>query len=77
MTEVGTDRALSSGQMLQLFGSQIQGRHCVIAHIDGIVTVTPSCREAETFVNGQRIYETTILQVGFDSYFNSVTYLTN
>lgn len=40
-----------------------QPRHCVIAHTEGIVTVTPCSREAETFVNGQRIFETTILQV--------------
>ncbi|KAK4288929.1 hypothetical protein Pmani_038074 [Petrolisthes manimaculis] len=66
VTEVGTDRssAHTGGQSLQLFGPNIQPRHCVIAHTEGIVTVTPSFRDAHTFVNGQRIYETTILQHG-------------
>lgn len=65
VTEVGTDRssAHTGGQSLQLFGPNIQSRHCVIAHTEGIVTVTPCSRDAHTFVNGQRIYETTILQV--------------
>ncbi|XP_069950170.1 afadin-like isoform X2 [Cherax quadricarinatus] len=65
VTEVGTDRSThTGGQSLQLFGSNIQPRHCVIAHTEGIVTVTPCSRDADTFVNGQRIYETTILQHG-------------
>uniref|UniRef100_A0A8D8LPY9 Afadin n=2 Tax=Cacopsylla melanoneura TaxID=428564 RepID=A0A8D8LPY9_9HEMI len=66
VTEVGSDRASPYGQSqsLQLFGPNIQPRHCVIAHTEGIVTVTPCSREAETFVNGQRIFETTILQHG-------------
>ncbi|XP_047497776.1 afadin-like [Penaeus chinensis] len=65
VTEVGTDRsAHTGGQSLQLFGPNIQARHCVIAHTEGIVTVTPCSRDADTFVNGQRIYETTILQHG-------------
>ena len=64
VTEVGTDRSThTGGQSLQLFGPSIQPRHCVIAHTEGIVTVTPCSRDADTFVNGQRIYETTILQV--------------
>ncbi|XP_064119652.1 afadin-like isoform X5 [Macrobrachium nipponense] len=65
VTEVGTDRSThTGGQSLQLFGPNIQPRHCVIAHTEGIVTVTPCSRDADTFVNGQRIYETTILQHG-------------
>ena len=39
-------------------------RHCVIAHTEGIVTVTPTSREAETYVERQRIYETTMLKHG-------------
>ena len=62
VTEVGSERM--GGPNLQLFGPNIQPRHCVIAHTDGLVTVTPCSRDAETYVNGQRIYETTILQVG-------------
>lgn len=48
---------------MQLFGPNIQPRHCVV-HTNGIITVTPCSREAETFVNGTRIYETTILKHG-------------
>ena len=48
----------------QLFGPNVQPRHCVIAHTSGIVTVTPKSRDAETYVNGQRVHETTLLQHG-------------
>ena len=44
-------------------GPMLFPRHCVLAHTEGIVTITPSHREAETFVNAQRVFETTILQV--------------
>ncbi|RZF35618.1 hypothetical protein LSTR_LSTR005146 [Laodelphax striatellus] len=66
VTEVGSERASphSQSQSLQLFGPNVQPRHCVVAHTEGIVTVTPCSRDAETYVNGQRIYETTILQSG-------------
>lgn len=66
VTEVGCERhnqPQSNAQCLQLNGPNIQPRHCVIAHTEGIVTVTPCSRDAETYVNGQRIFETTILQV--------------
>lgn len=39
-------------------------RHCVIALVKGTVTVTPALPDAETFVDGHRIYETTMLQHG-------------
>lgn len=68
VTEVGCERQnqpQSNAQCLQLSGPNIQPRHCVIAHTEGIVTVTPCSRDAETYVNGQRIFETTILKVGF------------
>lgn len=67
VTEVGCERQnqpQSNAQCLQLNGPNIQPRHCVIAHTEGIVTVTPCSRDAETYVNGQRIFETTILKVG-------------
>ncbi|XP_054164184.1 afadin-like [Oppia nitens] len=68
MTEVGSERSSSTNhvpsQCLQLYGPNVQARHCVIAHTEGIVTVTPSSRDAETYVNGIRIYETTILRHG-------------
>ena len=63
VTEVGSERCLG-GDSLQLYGPAVLPRHCVIAHTEGIVTVTPCSRDAETHVNGQRIFETTILQVG-------------
>ena len=50
--------------VLQLTGHDVPPRHCVIAHTEGIVTVTPAVRDAETFVDNHRIYETTILQHG-------------
>ena len=65
VTEVGSDPAIQSGQSLLLPPAQfLHPRHCVLAFTDGIVTVTPNHREAETFVNNQRIYETTILSHG-------------
>ena len=40
-------------------------RHCVVAHTEpGVVTVTPSHPEAETYVNQHRITETTFLTHG-------------
>lgn len=68
VTEIGSERTNPSqqnnSQSLQLFGPNVQARHCVIAHTEGIVTVTPSSREAETYVDGNRIDATTILQHG-------------
>ncbi len=57
VTEVGSEWG-----GLQLAG--LRPRHCVIASTEGIVTLTPSSRDADIYVNGQRIYETTILQHG-------------
>ncbi|KAG1681978.1 Afadin [Nymphon striatum] len=66
MTEVGCERSHASGtkQYLQLFGPNVQPRHCVLTNTDTIVTVTPSSRDSETYVNGMRVYETTILKHG-------------
>lgn len=67
VTEVGCERPnqpQSNAQCLQLNGPNIQPRHCVIAHTEGIVTVTPCSRDAETYVDGQRIFETSILKNG-------------
>ncbi len=50
--------------VFQLYGPDIHPRHCVIAHTDGVVTVTPTSRDAETYVGGHRCYETTLLQHG-------------
>ncbi|KAM7294708.1 afadin [Ixodes scapularis] len=62
MTEVGS--APSGTQCLQLQGPGIHPRHCVIAHTEGVVTVTPSHQEAEIYLDGCRVYDTTILQHG-------------
>ena len=65
VTEVGSDPTIQSGQSLLLPPAQfLHPRHCVITYTDGIVTVTPIHREAETYLNNQRIYETTILGHG-------------
>ncbi|XP_071956570.1 afadin-like isoform X2 [Antedon mediterranea] len=65
VTEVGSERSVSStGNYLQLFSQHILPRHCVIANMEGVITVTPTSRDAETYVNNQRIFETTIIQNG-------------
>ncbi|KAE8746978.1 hypothetical protein FOCC_FOCC006233, partial [Frankliniella occidentalis] len=69
VTEVGSERPVNGhqaaqSQCLTLHGPHVMPRHCVVAHTEGIVTVTPCSRDAETYVNGIRIYETTILQNG-------------
>ncbi|XP_022089801.1 afadin-like isoform X2 [Acanthaster planci] len=65
VTEVGSEQVVSNtGQYLQLFSLGIQPRHCVVANMEGVVTVTPTSPESETYVNGHRIYETTMLQHG-------------
>lgn len=53
----------ANGVALQLYGPSIQPRHCVIAVSEGVVTITPLHTDAHTYVNGQRIFHTTILQV--------------
>ena len=53
-----------AGPSIQLLGPGIHPRHCVIAHTEGIVTLTPCSPHAETYVNGQRLCETTLLQHG-------------
>ncbi|XP_050390121.1 afadin isoform X1 [Patella vulgata] len=65
VTEIGSERSMSnSNQYLQLLGNDIKPRHCVVAHTEGIVTVTPTSRDAETYVENTRIFETTMLKHG-------------
>uniref|UniRef100_A0A6A7FPY9 Afadin-like n=1 Tax=Hirondellea gigas TaxID=1518452 RepID=A0A6A7FPY9_9CRUS len=65
VTEVGSERSShTSAQLLQLFGPDIHPRHCILAHTDGVVIVTPCNRDAEVAVNGHRIAVTTILKHG-------------
>jgi len=47
-----------------MLGPTIHPHHAVIANIEGVVTVTPTSHEAECYVEGQRIFETTVLQHG-------------
>ncbi|XP_057595003.1 afadin isoform X4 [Hippopotamus amphibius kiboko] len=62
VTEVGTEK-FDDGS-IQLSGSGIQPHHCDLTNMDGVVTVTPRSVDAETYVDGQRISETTMLQSG-------------
>ncbi|KAL8593983.1 hypothetical protein ACOMHN_045666 [Nucella lapillus] len=65
VTEVVRDRPATPGnQFLQLSGPDIHPRHCVIAHTEGIVTVTPTSRDAEIYVEKRRVSETTMLRHG-------------
>ncbi|XP_056337059.1 afadin isoform X12 [Danio aesculapii] len=62
VTEVGSDR--SEDGNIQLFGPGILPHHCDLMHADGLVTITPANMDAETFVDGQRIADTTVLRSG-------------
>ncbi|XP_012261310.2 uncharacterized protein LOC105689112 isoform X3 [Athalia rosae] len=68
VTEVGSERPVGpqavQAQTLTLAGPTVMPRHCVIAFTENIVTLTPCSRDAHTYVNNQRIYQTTILQNG-------------
>ncbi|XP_010857073.1 PREDICTED: afadin [Bison bison bison] len=69
VTEVGTEKFDDSS--IQLFGSGIQPHHCDLTNMDGVVTVTPRSMDAETYVDGQRISETTMLQSGMKVQFGA------
>jgi len=73
VTEVGSERPIGpqavQAQTLTLPGPTVMPRHCVIAFTENIVTLTPCSRDAHTYVNNQRIHQTTILQVRFPSIF--------
>jgi len=66
VTEVGSERPIGpqavQAQTLTLPGPTVMPRHCVIAFTENIVTLTPCSRDAHTYVNNQRIHQTTILQ---------------
>uniref|UniRef100_A0A673Y025 Afadin, adherens junction formation factor n=1 Tax=Salmo trutta TaxID=8032 RepID=A0A673Y025_SALTR len=47
-----------------LFGPGILPHHSKLMHTEGLVTVTPHNLEAETYVDGQRVTETTVLRSG-------------
>uniref|UniRef100_A0A8D0GE25 Afadin n=1 Tax=Sphenodon punctatus TaxID=8508 RepID=A0A8D0GE25_SPHPU len=69
ITEVGTEKF--DDNSIQLFGPGIQPHHCDLTNMDGVVTVTPRSIDAETYVEGQRISETTMLQSGMKVQFGS------
>ncbi|XP_053447021.1 afadin isoform X10 [Nycticebus coucang] len=69
VTEVGTEKLDDSS--IQLFGPGIQPHHCDLTNMDGVVTVTPRSVDAETYVEGQRISETTMLQSGMKVQFGA------
>ncbi|XP_072542147.1 afadin isoform X15 [Salminus brasiliensis] len=69
MTEVGSDR--SEDGNIQLFGPGILPHHCNLMHADGLVTVTPVSLDSETFVDGQRISDTTVLRSGMTLQFGA------
>uniref|UniRef100_A0A8B9RCC8 Afadin, adherens junction formation factor a n=1 Tax=Astyanax mexicanus TaxID=7994 RepID=A0A8B9RCC8_ASTMX len=69
LTEVGSDR--SEDGNIQLFGPGILPHHCNLMHADGLVMVTPVSMDAETFVDGQRIQDTTVLRSGMTLQFGA------
>ncbi|XP_063299527.1 afadin isoform X20 [Pelobates fuscus] len=69
VTEVGTEKFEENS--IQLFGPGIQPHHCDLTNMDGVVTVTPRSIEADTYVDGQRISETTMLHSGAKVQFGS------
>lgn len=69
VTEVGTDKFEDNS--IQLLGPGIQPHHCDLTNMDGVVTVTPRSMDAETYVDGQRISETTMLQSGMKVQFGA------
>ncbi|XP_043919082.1 afadin isoform X3 [Protopterus annectens] len=69
VTEVGTEK--SDENCIQLLGPGIQPHHCDLTNMDGVVTITPRSMEADTYVDGQRITETVMLQSGMKVQFGS------
>ncbi|XP_063351026.1 afadin isoform X12 [Pelmatolapia mariae] len=69
ITEVGSD--CTDDGAIQLLGPGILPHHCNLMHSEGMVTVTPHGPDADTFVDGQRIIETTVLRSGSTIQFGS------
>ncbi|XP_018413212.1 PREDICTED: afadin isoform X2 [Nanorana parkeri] len=69
VTEVGTEKLDENS--IQLFGPGVQPHHCDLTNMDGVVTVTPRSMDADTFVDDQRITETTMLHSGVKVQFGS------
>ncbi|KHJ48564.1 Ras association domain protein [Trichuris suis] len=66
VTEIGCDRNFNNpdAQALCLYGPFVLPRHCVIALMDGVATLTPCEVGAEISVDGRPISETAILRDG-------------
>ncbi|XP_071371409.1 afadin, partial [Centroberyx affinis] len=69
ITEVGSD--CTEDGAIQLLGPGILPHHCNLMHSEGLVTVTPQGPDADTFVDGQRVTETTVLRSGSTLQFGS------
>ncbi|XP_031717572.1 afadin isoform X15 [Anarrhichthys ocellatus] len=69
ITEVGSD--CTEDGAIQLLGPGILPHHCNLMHSEGMVTVTPHGQDADTFVDGQRVNETTVLRSGSTLQFGS------
>ncbi|KAF3850199.1 hypothetical protein F7725_019918 [Dissostichus mawsoni] len=69
ITEVGSD--CTADGAIQLLGPGILPHHCNLMHSEGMVTVTPHGPDADTFVDGQRVMETTVLRSGSTLQFGS------
>ncbi|XP_068433122.1 afadin isoform X14 [Clinocottus analis] len=69
ITEVGSD--CTDDGAIQLLGQGILPHHCNLMHSEGMVTVTPHGPDADTFVDGQRVNETTVLRSGSTLQFGS------
>ncbi|XP_036405446.1 afadin isoform X3 [Megalops cyprinoides] len=69
ITEVGSEK--TDDGSIQLFGPGILPHHCNLMHADGLVTVTPRGYEAETYLDGQRISDTTVLRSGMTLQFGA------
>ncbi|XP_041418227.1 afadin isoform X6 [Xenopus laevis] len=69
VTEVGTEKFQDNS--IQLFGPGIQLHHCDLNNMDGVVTVTPRSIDADTYVDGHHISETTMLHSGVKVQFGS------
>uniref|UniRef100_A0A3Q3IM78 Afadin, adherens junction formation factor a n=1 Tax=Monopterus albus TaxID=43700 RepID=A0A3Q3IM78_MONAL len=69
VTKVGSD--CTEDGAIQLLGPGILPYHCNLMHSEGMVTVTPHGPDADTFVDGQRITETTVLRPGSTLQFGS------
>ncbi|XP_028460291.1 afadin isoform X5 [Perca flavescens] len=69
ITEVGSD--CTEDGAIQLLGPGILPHHCNLMHSEGMVTVTPHGPDADTFVDGQRVTETTLLRSGSTLQFGS------